>query len=172
MAKVEPDSAAAHAGLKPGDVILKYNGSSIADAGQLSARVSMTAPGEHATLEIWRDGKPMSLGVTIGSAREMDRGQSHARPHADAAHLGLTVRPLTPEEREQAGVSQRAGGRRCRRAAPRRPASSRATSCCRSMARRCTALTELRELVHQHDKQVALLIQRGDSRIFVPVELG
>jgi DNA-binding response OmpR family regulator len=33
-------------------------------------------------------------------------------------------------------------------------------------------LRELRALVHEHDKQVALLIQRGDSRIFVPVGLG
>jgi hypothetical protein len=31
---------------------------------------------------------------------------------------------------------------------------------------------ELRELVHQHDRQIALLIQRGDNRIFVPVALG
>jgi serine protease Do len=34
------------------------------------------------------------------------------------------------------------------------------------------SVAELRELVHQHDQQIALLIQRGDNRIFVPVELG
>ena len=34
------------------------------------------------------------------------------------------------------------------------------------------SVAQLRELVHEHDKQVALLIQRGDSRIFVPVGLG
>jgi serine protease Do len=34
------------------------------------------------------------------------------------------------------------------------------------------SVAQLRSLVHDHDKQVALLIQRGDARIFVPVELG
>jgi hypothetical protein len=33
-------------------------------------------------------------------------------------------------------------------------------------------VAQLRALVHDHDKQVALLIQRGDSRIFIPVALG
>jgi hypothetical protein len=34
------------------------------------------------------------------------------------------------------------------------------------------SVAELRKMIGQHDKQVALLIQRGDARIFVPVELG
>jgi hypothetical protein len=34
------------------------------------------------------------------------------------------------------------------------------------------SVAELRGLVHQHSKQIALLIQRGDDRIFVPVALG
>ena len=34
------------------------------------------------------------------------------------------------------------------------------------------SVAQLRNLVHEHDDQVALLIQRGDSRIFVPVGLG
>jgi serine protease Do len=34
------------------------------------------------------------------------------------------------------------------------------------------SVAQLRALVHEHDKQVALLIQRGDSRIFIPVGLG
>jgi DNA-binding response OmpR family regulator len=34
------------------------------------------------------------------------------------------------------------------------------------------SVAQLRALMHEHDKQVALLIQRGDSRIFIPVGLG
>ena len=34
------------------------------------------------------------------------------------------------------------------------------------------SVEQLRSLVHNHDSQVALLIQRGDTRIFIPVELG
>lgn len=170
VSKVVAASAAAHAGLKPGDVILKYNGASIEDAGQLSARVSMAAPGEHATLEISRDGKPMTLTATIGSAKGLTADNNRAAA-SDETHLGLTVRPLTPDERAQAGVSsglvvEDAQGRAAEagiqqgdvvlsvNGAPVRSAS------------------ELRQLVHGHDQQIALLIQRGEQRIFVPVELG
>jgi len=34
------------------------------------------------------------------------------------------------------------------------------------------SVAQLRSLVHPKDGQLALLIQRGDSRIFVPVQLG
>ena len=171
VAKVVPDSAGAHAGLKPGDVILKFNGDSIDSAGQLSARVNATAPGGHTTLEIWRDGKPMTLTATLGSAREQTADGRGAQDATGSTHLGLSVRPLTAEERQQAGVQsglvvEEAQGRAAQAgiqqgdvvlAVDGTPVHSAA---------------ELRELVHQHDKQIALLIQRGDSRIFVPIALG
>jgi serine protease Do len=34
------------------------------------------------------------------------------------------------------------------------------------------SVAQLRKMVQEHDKQVALLIQRGNSRLFVPVTLG
>src|ERR1700753_3979537 len=61
VAKVEPDSAAAHAGIKAGDVILKYNGEAVVDAGHLSAHVGQSMPGDKATLEVWREGKNSML---------------------------------------------------------------------------------------------------------------
>jgi len=71
VAKVVPDSAAAQAGIQVGDVILKFNGASILDAGQLSQHVGVMTPGDKATLEIWRDGKSLSLTATIGNAAKM-----------------------------------------------------------------------------------------------------
>src|ERR1700686_3068333 len=103
VAKVVADSAAEAAGLKVGDVILKYNGSPIIDAGQLSAKVGVTAPGEKVSLDVWRDGRPLSLTATIGNAAQAfaDEGGGTAAP----ARLGLSLRPLNPEERRQAGIS-------------------------------------------------------------------
>jgi serine protease Do len=34
------------------------------------------------------------------------------------------------------------------------------------------SVEQLRKMVRDHDKQIALLIQRGDARLFVPVTLG
>jgi len=172
VAKVEPDSAAAHAGLKPGDVILKYDGISIVDAGQLSARVSMAAPGEQATLEISRDGKVMTLTAKIGSASEhVLTADNQNGSAADQTHLGLTLRPLTADEREQAGISgglvvEDAQGRAAQAGIQHGDVvlSVNGTP--------VHSVAQLRELVQDHGKQIALLIQRGDDRIFVPVALG
>ena len=169
VAKVEPDSAAAHAGLKAGDVILKYDGTVIEDSGQLASHVSMSAPGQRVTLEISRDGKPMSLNATVGSARQLTADNA-AGGDSDQSHLGLSVRPLTPEEREQAGTNgllvEEAQGRAAE--AGIQPGdvllSVNGTP--------VQSVAELRGLVHGRDAQIALLIQRGESRIFVPVAVG
>jgi serine protease Do len=170
VAQVEPDSAAARAGIEAGDVIQKYNGNSILDAGQLSVQVNAAAPGEKATLDIVRDGKPMTLTATIGSAssatlaKNGDNGQ-------EGSHLGMKLRPLTPDERSQVGV---AGGLVVEQASGRAAdAGIQQGDVVLSVnGTAVESVSQLRDLVHRHGDQVALLIQRGDSRIFVPVGLG
>jgi len=170
VAKVEPNSAAARAGLMVGDVIQKYDGFPIADAGQLSVRVSSTAPGNKAAIEVMRNGKPLTLTAVIGSAAGATVAKNgDAAP--EAKHLGMTLRPLTQEEREQAGV---AGGLIVEQASgPAADAGIQPGDVVLSVdGTAVQSVAQLRDLVHEHDKQVALLIQRGDTRIFVPVELG
>ena len=104
VAQVEPDSAAARAGIKAGDVIQKYNGNAIADAGQLSVQVNATAPGEKATLDIMRDGKPMTSHCDHRLGGRRPRWPRTATGAPGGTHLGMKLRPLTPEERSQAGV--------------------------------------------------------------------
>jgi serine protease Do len=170
VAKVEPDSAAAKAGIQVGDVILKLNGTPIVDAGQLSARVGVATPGDKATLEIWRDGKTLNLDATIGSAAQMASNEDSVRGESQGK-LGLALRPLNPEERRQAGVStglvvEDAQGHAA-------DAGIQPGDVVLSVdGTPVQSVAQLRKLIGQHDKQVALLIQRGDNRIFIPVNLG
>ncbi|HLN48883.1 MAG TPA: Do family serine endopeptidase [Steroidobacteraceae bacterium] len=170
VAKVEPGSAAARAGLKAGDVIMKFDGNAIADAGQLSVRVSSTAPGDKATLEVIRDGKPLTVSAIIGSAANGSIAKN-AEAAPEGAHLGMRLRPLTLEEREQTGVSaglvvEEVSGRAAE-------AGIQPGDVVLSVdGTPVQSVEQLRALVREHDKQVALLIQRGDSRIFIPVGLG
>jgi serine protease Do len=170
VAKVEPDSAAAHAGIKVGDVILKYNGESILDAGQLSAHVGQAMPGDKAQLEIWREGKTSTLTATIGSAAAT-LADADDQGAAGQPRLGLALRPLSPAERQQAGVpggllvEQSQGHAAEAGIQPGDVVLSVDGTAVDSVA-------QLRKMIGQHDKQVALLIQRGENRLFVPVSLG
>ena len=65
VATVMPDSAAARAGLKPGDEILKFDGQPIADFGQLK-KLAQPSPGREVSLEIRRDGSVSELPIKIG----------------------------------------------------------------------------------------------------------
>ncbi len=168
VAQVEADSAAARAGVKAGDVIQKYNGNPILDAGQLSVQVSATAPGEKATLDLVRDGKPMSLTATIGSAVS---GTMARNGGEEGTHLGMKLRPLTADERSQAGVT---GGLVVEESSGRAAEAGiqQGDVVLSVNGTPVQSLSQLRDLVGKHGDQVALLIQRGDSRIFVPVGLG
>jgi len=171
VAKITPDSAAEKAGIKVGDVILKFNGSPILDAGQLSQRVGVMTPGDKASLEIWRDGKTVSLTATIGNAAVTASADEGSGGDSAPAKLGLALRPLNPEERRQAGVP---GGLVVEGAQGRAAdAGIQPGDVVLSVdGMPVQSVAQLRKMVQEHDKQIALLIQRGDVRLFVPVTLG
>ena len=170
IAKVEPDSAASRAGLMVGDVILEFDGHPIVDAGQLSARVGSATPGDKASLQVWREGKTLTLTATIGSAAPRAVADNDSDSAAQG-RLGLAVRPLNPEERQQAGVP---GGLLVEGVQGHAAeAGIQPGDVVLSVdGTPVQSVDQLRKMVQARDKQVALLIQRGENRLFVPVGLG
>ena len=170
VSEVQPSSPAAAAGLKTGDVIIGFNGTSILSAGDLSARVHMAKPGSRATLEVWRGGKKIEVSTRIESTEEpSESGGTLA--HNERASLGLTVRPLTQEERQQAGV---ADGLMVEEVTGRAAAAGIQPGDVVLGVDGTSVRTpgELKNYVEHHKDHVALLIERGDTRLFVPVALG
>lgn len=170
VSSVAPDSAASRAGLQPGDVILSYNGQALTDAGDLSARVGMARPGDKIELGIWRDHRSQTLDVKLGQA-EQTASAGDTAGHADHGKLGLALRPLTPDERQQAGVP---GGLLVEGADdPAASAGIQPGDIVLSVNGTAVQnVQQLRELLAKQKDQVALLIERGDQRIFVPVPLA
>jgi serine protease Do len=169
IARVEQGSAAAAAGLKVGDVILAFDGNPIVDAGQLSSRVGVATPGDKANLEVWRDGKTLSVTAIIGAAAA-EAATAENGPAAPG-RLGLALRPLTPEERRQAGVS---GGLVVEDARGHAAdAGIQPGDLVISIdGTPVQSVEQMRKIVASHADQIALLIQRGGTRLFVPVGLG
>ncbi|MDE1173886.1 MAG: Do family serine endopeptidase [Parvibaculaceae bacterium] len=67
VAQVSPDSPAAKAGIKQGDVILKLGDEDMPDARAVSRHVAALQPGDKAVVTIWRDGKKQAVNVNIGT---------------------------------------------------------------------------------------------------------
>ena len=167
---VEKGSPADKAGVKAGDVILKLNGNTIAASYELPALVSEIKPGAKARLEVWRDGKARNLDVTVGEFPSP--GVATAAPAARAeGRLGLAVRPLTAEEKKQAEVSngvvvENVSGPAARAGIEAGDVILRANST------EIANAEALRAQVAKAGKRVVLLVQRGEQRMFVPVEIG
>ncbi len=64
---VEPDSGAARAGVKEGDVVLEYNGQKVEGTEQFVRLVRETPVGRQVKLLIWRNGAAQTLTATMGS---------------------------------------------------------------------------------------------------------
>ena len=68
---ITANSAASRARVRPGDVILLFNGTRIDDDDHLVNEVSLTPVGEPVTMTVFRDGEMVDLTVTVGE-RELD----------------------------------------------------------------------------------------------------
>lgn len=106
---VVPDSPADKAGLKRGDIIVKYEGSEVANANKLPGMVAATQPGATATLDIIREGKPQVLTVTLAKKEGKDGkgSEEEAREEAESGQadkLGLFVQGITQDEARKLGL--------------------------------------------------------------------
>lgn len=118
--QIVPDSAAAKAGVKIGDVIRTVNGAPVNSWSDLPPLIGAMAPGSRVTLGVIRDGKPRDLSATLtalaedaqGNPRSPSAGNDTAAPQAGAnALLGLDVADLTAPQRKQLGLEAGEGVR-------------------------------------------------------------
>ena len=123
IGRVEPGGPAAKAGLRPGDVVTRVNGTAVTPDTTLSYLVANVAPGRTAKLDVIRDGKPTSVSVVTATrppedqlAQTGDGGDSFddegpRTPGTPASNdIGLTVQPLTPTIARQIGVDSTVQG--------------------------------------------------------------
>jgi serine protease Do/serine protease DegQ len=95
-----PDGPADKAGVKRGDVILAVNGKAITNHDELRLTISQMPPGTKAVLSISRDGKPISIDVTLSQFAE--------RPNE--LFDGIEVGKLTDDVRRHLGIDTRITG--------------------------------------------------------------
>lgn len=111
VTQVSEGTPADKAGIKPGDVIVKFNGAKITDNRNLSLLVSQTPPGSKATVSIVRDGEERKLEVTLAElpddlfAQMRPGGRGGPRgPSPSNALQGVEVSDITSEFRQQFNI--------------------------------------------------------------------
>jgi serine protease Do len=169
VAAVVPGSAADKAGLQAGDVVLTFNGKAVGAGAELAALVGQSAPGEKAKLEVWRKGGRIEVAATLGASEEQD-DKSASAGEAGHGRLGLAVRPLTAEEREEAHVK---GGLLVEDVnGPAAQAGIAPGDILLSAGGKAVNSVEELRAATRHGKTVALLVQRDGQRLFVPLQAG
>src|ERR1017187_908043 len=111
VAQVAPDSPASRGGLLTGDVITEINGQKVTTGGDLQVTVSEMTPGTKASLGVIRDGKPVTLDLTVGQFHgNTEEASNEGDDSPKSGKLGLAVADLTPEARQQANVPDHVHG--------------------------------------------------------------
>jgi serine protease Do len=128
-------------------------------------------PGRVADVRIWRDGAERTVKVTVGAAPNEQVASSKAPAGNNSGRLGLVVRPLTSDEIGQLHVKgglvvEESGGAAAK-------AGVQPGDVILALNEQPVKSTrDLRRMLDKSGKHVALLVQRNDSKIYVPVDLS
>jgi serine protease Do len=171
VSSVDEKGPAEKAGLLPGDIILKFDGSPVERSADLPMLVADAAPGKDTVVEIWRKGAAKTVHVATADGGKAERVARNDAAEAPKGRLGVSVRPLTKEEkgdnaRREGLVVEEVGG------AAERAGVQAGDVVLALNGTRVTTPEQLRDAVAKSGKRAALLIQRDNRQLFVPVELG
>jgi serine protease Do len=129
VAAVSPNSPAFRAGLQAGDVITKVNGDPVTNPGDLASDIANVDPGHDTSISFIRGGQQHDISVAVATmpanpdaAFQQGGGNAPATPTPGHAALGLTLAPLTPDDRSQLNLPQNASGAVIAEVTPNSPA--------------------------------------------------
>ncbi len=175
---VEDGSPASRAGLKQGDVIRTVNGHHVTDSNALRNEIASIAPGSDATLSVYREGHDVLVKARVGELqpakpKAVETAEAATQKGEAAGTLGVTLRPLTPELADEAGVDAHEG-----LLVTEVEAGSRAEDAGlqpgdvieRANGRKTLSVGDLRDaLAGQRSKPTVLVVNRKGSSVFVAV---
>jgi len=169
VALVENDGPADQAGVKAGDVILAVDGRQIERSSELPLVIAALKPGKQATLTIWRSRSERQLKIKVGEVEDDPAVAALGlQGEADTGKLGLAVRPLSGSEQQRLRtigrlVVEDVDG-------PAAIAGVETGDVLIAInGQPIGTVLEFRKAVEEASGPVALLIQRGNGQLYIPV---
>jgi serine protease Do len=99
VASADKDGPAGKGGIERGDIVLSFNGHPVDDEHELPALVAQTPINQKVPVEVVRNGKHMTLDVTIGERKEPQ--VASAKAETPGGNWGMQVGDITPEIAQQ-----------------------------------------------------------------------
>ena len=151
-------------------MVRQINGKTIVSSGDLASMITLASPGDKLKLDVWRNGSPKELSATLGGVPKDKATASSDTRDVQRGQLGLALRPLSPQEQRQSGaegllIEQSAG--------PAAKAGIQPGDVLLSLnGVPVRDIGQVKAELAKAGNTVALLVQRGDDKIFVPVRIG
>ena len=175
---VEKGGPADKAGLEAGDVILKFDGKTVNQSGDLPRIVGATKPGSRVSVQVWRKSSARDLPLTVGEITEEKMAQSTGKggrqvtPSA-ANRLGLVLSELTAEQRKELKlnyglvVEELKNGQ-----ADLRPGDIILALISKGAQTEIKTVEQFNKLLAQSDKaaSLTLLVRRGENQLFLTIK--
>jgi serine protease Do len=172
LTDIQPGSPAAKAGLRPGDIVIAIDDQPVHSPSELVRIIGDMRPGASARIGLWREGKPASVAATLGEQPgDAPVSAGSGETEGITVQAGITVRELTAQEKREfnlgggllvenvKGIAAQAG-------------LQPGDVVLAINHEQVSDPKEFSKMLESSGKSIALLVQRGERRMFVPLPLS
>ncbi len=176
---VEKGGPADKAGVRPSDVILKFDGKAVASSADLPRIVAATKPGTKVSVQLWRKGSTLDVSVVVGEIKDeggvAQRGGSRGSAEGSSeseTRLGVVVSELNDQQKAELQVE---GGLIVEdlKGAAARSQLQRGDVILAVGNIEIRSAEQFNEVLKKvpRGRNIALLVRRSEGTVYVPIKL-
>jgi serine protease Do len=178
ISSVEKGGPAEKAGVRPSDVILKFDGKTVNSSADLPRIVAATKPGNKVSVQLWRKGSTLDVSLVVGEihedgvvAQRGGRGSTEGASESET-RLGLVVSELNEQQKAELQVE---GGLIVEdmKGAAARSQLQRGDVILAIGNTEVRSSAQFNEVLKKvpHGLNIALLVRRSEGTMYVPIKL-